>query len=102
MLDIAIVATCGEAVEIGSVGHVGRIPEVVIAGDILTMEYTHTPLVVDVKGVDGITEAIDEIQDDKSVVDTVAIGSYHIGELEEVVDDKDVVGSGVGAIDGVA
>ena len=102
VLDIAVVSTCREAIEIGAVGHVGRIPEVVVAGDILPVEDAGTPLVVDVEAVDGVAKTINEVLDDEAVIDAVTVGGHHIGELEEVIDEKNVVGCGVEAVDHIA
>ena len=102
MLDVAVVALSGESVEVGPCGQTGGIPEVLIRRDVLLVVDAGTPLVVDVKSIDGIAHTLNKIEDDKAVVDTVAIRSDNIGELEEVIDNKYGVGSGVGAVDHVA
>ena len=102
VLNVAIVATGGEAIEVGAVGNIGGIPEFIVGGDVFSVIDADTPLVVDIEAVDGIAETVDKILDDKAIIDAIAIGRHHIGELQEVVDDKNVVGSSIGANDDIA
>ena len=85
VLDIAVVAACRETIEVSSIGQIGGIPEIVIGRDVLLVEDAGTPFVVDVEGVDGITQAVDKVKDDEAVVDAVAIGRDHIIKGERAV-----------------
>ena len=102
VFDVAAVAFGGEAVEVGACGEVGGVPEVFVAGDVLLVVDAGAPAVVNVELVDGVADAVEEVDDDEAVVDAVAVGGDDVGELEEVVDDEYHVFGGVAALDAVA
>ena len=67
------------------------------------MEDSRAPFVIDVELVDRIGKTLDQVDDDKAVVDSVAVRSYDVGELEVVVNEEDgVFYPAVGAVSGRA
>lgn len=81
----AFMALATEDKEIGARRRVilSGIPELGILGDILGIVDANTPTIVNRQVVDGITVLVYQILNDEAVIDTIPVGCYQIGELEE-------------------
>ena len=75
-------ATTYEAIEIGASRRTGssRIPELLLAIDILATIHHTTCAVEDDKQVVGIALMLDQTTNDKAVVDAIGIGCDHVRE----------------------
>ena len=71
----------------------------VVALDVYSMEDSRAPFVVDIELVDGVGKTFNKVGDNETVVNAVAVGCYHVGELEVVVDEEDGVLYRVGALE---
>ena len=87
MLGCVVDAAAYEAVEVGAGGDArgGRVPELVVAADVLGIEDNAACAVGDDKHVVGIALVLHQSADDKVVVEAVAVGSDSVGESERAV-----------------